>query len=406
MKKYNIKIKNLFFLILIAIIFCLPVEKTLAEDYSCIDIGGTCQVWCSDGYKESRVGSVLCDVDNTFQNTCCVMDTTPVNSGSSDICIDASGIEGICKYGDCTTGTTKLNSDDCSDNLVDTTCCGIVGMNDNPTPLPSSEYDCSDIVNDPKKTPVGICQHDACPAGSVTLAVSECSDNFWDKTCCKFMVSPSATSSLSGLTSNPVNNSNENNNSGSSSGSSTSIVPSQCNSSNTGCVNSYTEALKSQCMAQFTPASCNSMPDYLSALKNKCLQLKPSGIDCDKITENNSYGSNAVAMASYVSGASSAGSTGGLDFDTIAQMGLPDSPGIKVVLVNVMKWMLEIIGLITLIAFIISGGQYLLSAGDETAMQKAKRNMTYSIIGIIVALSGFVIVRAIDTALRATGSMF
>jgi hypothetical protein len=34
-------------------------------------------------------------------------------------------------------------------------------------------------------------------------------------------------------------------------------------------------------------------------------------------------------------------------------------------------------------------------------METAKNNMTYSIIGVVVALSGFLIIQAIDMALRA-----
>jgi hypothetical protein len=39
-------------------------------------------------------------------------------------------------------------------------------------------------------------------------------------------------------------------------------------------------------------------------------------------------------------------------------------------------------------------------------IETAKRNMTYSIIGIIVALSGFVILRAVDTALQGVNPLF
>ena len=47
-----------------------------------------------------------------------------------------------------------------------------------------------------------------------------------------------------------------------------------------------------------------------------------------------------------------------------------------------------------------------MAAGNEKIIETAKRNMTYSIIGVIVALAGFVIIQAIDTALRATSTVF
>ncbi|MFZ2976160.1 MAG: pilin [Candidatus Moraniibacteriota bacterium] len=424
--KYNIKIKNLFFFGLIAIIFCLPIRKVMATNVcGTKQPFGTCQMWCSSGYIEDTAASQKECAENTMQTTCCIQDATFEDNSSSDICMDASGIEGICEYGDCTTGTTKLNSSDCKGNWIDTTCCGIVGLKDNPTPLPSSEYDCSDIANDSSRTPVGKCQHGACPAGSTTLAVSECSDNWWDKTCCKFIMSPSATS-LSGLTSNPTNNSsgggtNVNNSNGTTTGTSSDPITvkannavayeSQCDSNNKNCSTDNDRViLANQCQNLFTSAECVSMSTYLNSLTNKCLQMKPTGIDCSMISSGGYYGNEASKFASYyinnTKSGSGASGAGGLDFDSIARTGIPDSPNVKVVLVNIVSWMLEILGLITFIAFIISGGQYLMASGNDKMIETAKKNMTYSIIGIIVALSGFVIIRAVDMALRATSRLF
>ncbi|MDQ1283823.1 MAG: hypothetical protein QG620_171 [Patescibacteria group bacterium] len=90
-----------------------------------------------------------------------------------------------------------------------------------------------------------------------------------------------------------------------------------------------------------------------------------------------------------------------------SEVGLPDpSGGIAAVIKNVLSWMLGIIGMIAIIAFVISGLQYLTSRGDEKQIETAKTNMTYSIIGVVVALSGFIIIQAIDLALRATSSSF
>jgi hypothetical protein len=82
-------------------------------------------------------------------------------------------------------------------------------------------------------------------------------------------------------------------------------------------------------------------------------------------------------------------------------VGLPENPsGIAGILANILDWLLLIIGIVAVIAFVISGLQYLLSAGDEKSMETAKRNVVYSIIGVVAALSGYVIVRAVDTMLR------
>ena len=88
-------------------------------------------------------------------------------------------------------------------------------------------------------------------------------------------------------------------------------------------------------------------------------------------------------------------------FPTAAEIGLPDpAGGVKGILLNFMNWLLVVFGSIAIIALVVSGIQYLTAAGDEKGLETAKRNMTYSIIGVIVALSAFVIIKAIDAALR------
>jgi len=72
---------------------------------------------------------------------------------------------------------------------------------------------------------------------------------------------------------------------------------------------------------------------------------------------------------------------------------------------NVMNWLLGILGFVAVIGFVISGIMFLISAGDEDRMQSAKRNMLYAIIGVVVVLSSFVIIQAIQYALEAK-SMF
>jgi len=82
--------------------------------------------------------------------------------------------------------------------------------------------------------------------------------------------------------------------------------------------------------------------------------------------------------------------------------GLSKTP-VADILLNLMKWMLYLFGFLAIIAFVISGIQYLSAAGNMNMIETAKRNMNYSIIGIIVALAGVVILVAIDGLLRGTG---
>jgi lysylphosphatidylglycerol synthetase-like protein (DUF2156 family) len=89
------------------------------------------------------------------------------------------------------------------------------------------------------------------------------------------------------------------------------------------------------------------------------------------------------------------------------QTGLPAGGGgdapVANVFVNLMSWLLIILGSLAIISFVIAGIIYLTATGYQDKMDQAKRAMLYSLIGTIVALLGFVIVKAIDAWLR--GSM-
>jgi hypothetical protein len=69
-----------------------------------------------------------------------------------------------------------------------------------------------------------------------------------------------------------------------------------------------------------------------------------------------------------------------------------------------LSWLLAILGFIAVIGFVISGILYLTAAGDESQIEKAKNAMTYSIIGVIVALMGYVIVQAVNAWLGTNAS--
>jgi cytochrome bd-type quinol oxidase subunit 2 len=87
-----------------------------------------------------------------------------------------------------------------------------------------------------------------------------------------------------------------------------------------------------------------------------------------------------------------------------AQTGLPDPAdpknAVAGVLMNVLNWMLSILGVVGVLGFVISGFQYLTAYGNENQIESAKRTMTYSIIGIVVGVAGLVFVRTIDQLLR------
>jgi hypothetical protein len=74
------------------------------------------------------------------------------------------------------------------------------------------------------------------------------------------------------------------------------------------------------------------------------------------------------------------------------------------ILTGLLKWMLQILGILALISFVISGVVYLVSTGNEEMINKAKKAMTYSIVGITVALASFVVVKTIDLILKASAN--
>ena len=75
--------------------------------------------------------------------------------------------------------------------------------------------------------------------------------------------------------------------------------------------------------------------------------------------------------------------------------GLPDAP-IHLIIVTFMEWLLSIFSFIAIIGFAIAGVWYLTAAGDEGQIDRAKRAMLYSIIGVLVGLLGLVILNAVD----------
>ncbi len=82
----------------------------------------------------------------------------------------------------------------------------------------------------------------------------------------------------------------------------------------------------------------------------------------------------------------------------IPQTGLPNTP-IEQILLTFMQWLFGIFGFLAIITFLIAGIQYFMAAGNPDSAKKAKQNIIYSIIGIMVALSGFIIITAISNFL-------
>lgn len=73
---------------------------------------------------------------------------------------------------------------------------------------------------------------------------------------------------------------------------------------------------------------------------------------------------------------------------------------------NIMNWMLGLVGVLGVIGFAIAGILYLVAAGDEDRIGTAKKAMMMSIIGVVVALLGLVILKAAESMLGGTSTTF
>lgn len=104
-----------------------------------------------------------------------------------------------------------------------------------------------------------------------------------------------------------------------------------------------------------------------------------------------------LGIICFPPGCSGGGGGGGDGFnlDNISRMGLPGEGGsIFGIIENIAYWLLGIFAFFGVIGFAVSGVMYLISAGDDEMITKAKKYMMYSIVGVIVGLMGLVIIQA------------
>ncbi len=76
---------------------------------------------------------------------------------------------------------------------------------------------------------------------------------------------------------------------------------------------------------------------------------------------------------------------------------------VSLIVIKVISWLLRILAALAVMVLIIAGIMYILSGGDEGKASTAKTWILYAIIGLIIALLGWVIVN-LATQLVKTGS--
>lgn len=79
--------------------------------------------------------------------------------------------------------------------------------------------------------------------------------------------------------------------------------------------------------------------------------------------------------------------------------GLPNNSSASSIIMQVINVALAVAGLIAVLFLIIGGFRYITSAGNEETAENAKKIITNAIIGIVIIILSFVIVRVISNAL-------
>lgn len=69
--------------------------------------------------------------------------------------------------------------------------------------------------------------------------------------------------------------------------------------------------------------------------------------------------------------------------------------GFQCLLANVLSIFLTVVGLGAFIMLIVAAFRLLVSGGNSQAMEKARNSVTYAVIGLVVAVSAFVILNLI-----------
>lgn len=88
-----------------------------------------------------------------------------------------------------------------------------------------------------------------------------------------------------------------------------------------------------------------------------------------------------------------------LPFFVSAQERFTSAPRLAQVVARFMHLLLNIIGIVGIVAFVISGLIYLTSAGSPDQAEQAKRALFYAITGLIVGIGAFIIVATVNMLL-------
>lgn len=106
------------------------------------------------------------------------------------------------------------------------------------------------------------------------------------------------------------------------------------------------------------------------------------------------FGVSVLSTAS-LSGSVSAQVSKGIDTATTSEMkgkSIDGDSGLIKTVVNVLLWA---VGILSVIMIIFSGFRYITSAGDASKTKSAQSTLTYSVVGLIVAIMAYAIVNMV-----------
>ncbi len=110
------------------------------------------------------------------------------------------------------------------------------------------------------------------------------------------------------------------------------------------------------------------------------------------------FGVSAISAASLSTNVSAQAADGvkkGITTATTADMGnksIAGEGGLISILINFLLWT---VGILSVVMIIFSGFRYITSAGDAAKTKSAQTTLTYSIVGLIVAVLAWVIVKMV-----------
>lgn len=103
----------------------------------------------------------------------------------------------------------------------------------------------------------------------------------------------------------------------------------------------------------------------------------------------------AITVLSVIPGASAGGILGPGDNPEVIGGATGGETSLRGLVLTIVNYFLGFLGLLAVIMIIYGGVSYVTSAGNDEAVGKAKKVIMYALIGIIVILLSFVLVRAV-----------